>query len=325
MATMTETSETTDTQKRFHQFHAEAHVLSGELQRPIQQKIEPHVPVALKDERGGHLIRFTEDVSIEGLITFKSGHSRVSGSRSLKHHGWVTLSTAILEGLNVFEIITADRLVAQVSTEHPYENGHVPHVTFLGTKFENLRIGGFPLKLTLHLAVCGKKPEGDKSYLEDPKFLSGVREQAASIAHAEFLPEKVKDEYDKRLTEIDRLNHRNGGRKGHDEHIKVTCSLVKSIDIDEIPIPGLRTVGNVLFIPDFGAVSLAEVEVGIEPPGDSASKQGRHGREASASSNNGKRQPSNYFALKMLNMELGCVGTGNVTAASTKSNGNTYP
>jgi len=318
MATMTETPETTAKQKKTHQFHAEAHVLSGHLQRPIEQKIEPHTPVALKDERGGHLTRFTEDVSIEGLIAFKSGHTRVSGSKSLKHHGWVTLSTSILEGLNVFEIITADRLVAQVSTEHPYENGHVPHVTFLGTKFENLQLGGFPLKLTLNFGVCGKKPEGDKSYLENSRFLSDIRKQVASIAGAGFLPEKVKDEYDKRLTDIDKLI-RNGGREGKHERVKVTCSLVQSIDIDNIPIPGLKTVGNVLMIPDFGTVALGEVEVGIEPA-KSPGEFPRHELEASRSLNE-----SNYFTLKMLNMELGCVGHGTVSAATTTVNGGTRP
>src|SRR5258708_39335682 len=110
MATMTETPETTSNQKNeppSHEFHAEAHVLSGHLQRPIEQKIEDHAPVSLKGRRSGHLTRETEDVSIEGLVTFERGHTRVSGSKSLKPgHGWVTLSTSILDGLHVIEIVT---------------------------------------------------------------------------------------------------------------------------------------------------------------------------------------------------------------------------
>src|SRR3981189_1970561 len=128
MATMTETPETTAKQKKSHEFHAEAHVLSGHLQRPIEQKIEQHAPVELKGRRSGHLTRFSQDVSIEGLISFKTGLTRVSGSKSTKHHGWVTLSTSIMEGLNVFEIITADRLGGQGLTEHPFENGPGPDV-----------------------------------------------------------------------------------------------------------------------------------------------------------------------------------------------------
>jgi hypothetical protein len=324
MATMTGTPSTTAKVRPSHEFHAEAHALSGDLQRPIEQKIEPHVPVALKDERGGHLTRFTEDVSIEGLITFKTGHTRVSGSKSLKHHGWVTLSTSVLEGLNVFEVITADRVVAQVSTEHPYENGHVPHVTFLGTKFENLQVGGFPLKLNLNLGVCGEKPKGDKPYLKDLTFLSDIRKQVASIAKAGFLPERVQKQYDERLTEIDKLIERNGAWKANGERMKVTCSLVESIDIKGIRIPGLETVGNVLVIPHFGAVSLGEVEVGIDPTKHSNGFR-RHELGAGSSSSNGSSKSSNYFELKMLNMELGCVGHGNVSASTVKSNGHTYP
>jgi hypothetical protein len=311
--------------RRAHEFHAEAHVLSGELQRPIQQKIEPHVPVLLRDERGGHLTRLTEDVSIEGLVTFETGHTRVSGSKSLKHHGWVTLSTSILEGLNVFEIITADRVVAQVSTEHPYVDGHVPHVTFLGTKFENLQVGGFPIRINLNLDVCGRKPKGDKSYLTNSTFLKDVEKQTTSIAKASFLPETLRKRYDDRLAEIEAILASKGEIEPHEgTPVKTTCSLIESIDIKGVPIPGLETVGNLLVIPNFGAVALAEVEVGAEEtkPNNGFKRQAP---EPKGLSNNGNSRLSNYFQLQMLNMELGCVGHGSISANTVKSNGNTYP
>src|SRR2546423_176609 len=101
-----------------HDYHAEAHVLSGELQQPVKQPIQQHALVVLKDRRGGHFTQTEEDFSLEGLITFKSGRTRVSGSPSLKpSKGWVTLSSSILEGMNIFEVITADRVVGQVSTD----------------------------------------------------------------------------------------------------------------------------------------------------------------------------------------------------------------
>ncbi len=300
MATMTETPGTTTKQQTSHEFHAEAHVLSGHLQRPIEQKIEQHAPVALKGRRSGHLTRFTEDVRIEGLISFKSGLTRVSGSTSLKHHGWVTLSTSILEGLNVFEVITADRMVSQVSTEHPLENGHFPHVTFLGTQFNNLRVSGFPVTLKLNFGICGKKPEGDRSYLRDVDFLKSVRKQTESIAKADGLPKDVKDQYDGRLAQINELI--GGGNGGHEP--TVICSIVESIG--EIPIPGIRSFGHVLVIPDFGTVSLGEIEVGekkYDPTG----------------------KPSNYFELTTIKMQLGCVGTGTVVAGTAAANGTHHP
>lgn len=324
MATMTEPLEKPANSKirRGHEFHAEAHALSGELQRPIKQKIEPHVPVLLKDERGGHLTRFTEDASIEGLITFRTAHTRVSGSKSLKHHGWVTLSTSVMEGLNFFEIITADRVVAQISTEHPYENGHVPHVTFLGTKFQNLQVGGYLIRPKLKLDVCGEKPKDDRSYLTSSAFLSDVEKQVSKIAKAGFLPDAVRKLYDERLGEIEAVLESKGQWDPKRERIKVTCSLVESVDIRDVPIPGLETVGNVIFVPHFGAVALGEIEVGVEKTEPS---NGFKRAEPEAFLDNGNSRLSNYFELKMMNMNLGCVGHGVVSANTVKSNGHTYP
>lgn len=303
MATMTEIPEEVDKQSRSHDYHAEAHVLSGHLQRPIEQKIERHAPVTLKDRRGGHLTRFAEEVSIEGLITFAKGHTRVSGARSLKHNGWITLSTSVVEGLNVFEIITADRVVSQISTNHAYENGHVPHVTFLGTQFRNLQVSGLPVTLTLNFGICGERPGNDRSYLRDRKFLDAVKEQNERIAKADGLPKDLKEKYDKELAHIQKLI----STCDMDDTIcrePITCSLVESIG--EIPIPGVQVFGNVIVIPDFGAVALGEIEVGEKMSEKS-------------------QRPDPYFELTGINMRLGCVGHGTATAATVAANGHNHP
>lgn len=303
--------------KYSHQFHAEAHVLTGELRSPIEQRIEKHARVALKNERGGHLTRFLEDVSIEGLVSFRTGHTRVSGGESLKHKAWVTLSTSVMEGLNVFEILTADRVVSQVSTEHPYEHGHVPRVTFLGTQFVNVQVCGFPITFTLDLDVCGEKPENDQPYLTDKTFLRETRKKIENIATCGFLPEKVQEQYDERLREIDRLLKGQGGSK-------VTCSLVESIKVEhDNQIPGLKTIENVLVIRDFGAVSFGEVEVGIEPA--TAANDFRRPQQDPHNGQPRHSSMSNYFEVTMLNLELGCVGSGTVKAGQSKTNGQTNP
>jgi hypothetical protein len=300
---MTDTSKADGAVVRSHDYHAEAHVLSGELQRPVEQKIEQHAPVSLKGARGGHLTRLAEEVSIEGLISFAKGKTRVSGSRNLKNNGWVTLSTSTLAGLNVFEVITADRLVSQVSTDHPYENGHVPQVTFLGTQFNDLRVSGFPVTLTLDFGICGRKPDADRSYLEDPTFLNGAKEQTQRIAKAAGLPKELKDQYDERLTRInDLIRNCNNGKQSRREPI--TCSLVQSIG--EIPIPGVQSFGHVLVIPEFGMVALGEIEVGemIDEPSERLSV---------------------YFELTCIKMRMGCVGHGTLAAGVSRGNGNTAP
>jgi|SRR5580704_15470469 hypothetical protein len=319
--------ETNPVPESFHIYHAEAHVLSGHLEHPIKQPIGEHGRVVLeKTRREGHITEAVGETTLEGLVSFKAGHSRVSGSQ-LKdkkdlwgndHSGWVTLSTSVIEGLNVFEVITADRMVAQVSTEHALIDGHVPKVTFLGTRFENLRVGGYPVEVELDLGICGKRPEGDRPYLQDLGFLDRVQRQLDNIADAKGLPESLEKQYDAKIAHIDTLKKlANGGAKAaRNGDSKLQCSLVKSIG--PIPIPGVLTFGNVIFIPDFGTVSLAEVEVGLEPGYGGFSDVPQAGSPP-------ETKDSNYFALSMLNMRLGCVGTGSLVVATTKTNGQSYP
>src|SRR5258708_1065705 len=299
-----------------HDYHAEAHVLSGHLQLPVKQPIQHHALVVLKDRRGGHFTQSAEDFSLEGLITFKSGRTRVSGSPSLKPgRGWVTLSTSMLEGINVFEVITADRVVGQVSTDHHRDYGHVPHVTFLGTHFENFRIGGYPVEIELDLNICGAKPDADKPYKADADFMARVAKQCASIANNPSVPDAVRAQYLEELAYIGRLEKRcnesgsaenaenfGNGERQNDPPIK--CSLVKSFG--KLP-PGVTAFGNVLQIPGFGTVSVAEVEVGTQI----------HDSEP--------KNDSNYFTLKMVNMEVGCIGDGTVEAGTVTTNGRTRP
>lgn len=322
MATMTEPLAGTSAAKSYHEYHAEAHVLSGRLERPIDQMIEPHAPVLLKGRRGGHLTRAAQDITIEGLITFKKGSTRVSGSVSRKNHGWVTLSTSIVEGLNVFEVITADRVVSQVSTEHPPKQGHVPRVTFLGSQFDNLRVSGFPVALTLDYGACGMKPEKDVSYLRDSAFLesaySRTNRVADRLAKIADLPAGLDTEFAGRLDVIKKLMA-DCTRTGEvDPDAKVICSLVQSIDVQlgKSTIPGLQAIENVILVPDFGWVALGEIEVGTEA---------YEPTPYSTSDGPPTKSYSNYFHLKMVDMHLGCVGHGTATAGSAKSNGQSYP
>lgn len=335
MATGTKTPEPSQTtskqqnQMSIHYYHAEAHVLSGQLDHPIKQPIPRHAEVVLKNNRRDHVTESVAETSLEGLISFKSGQSRVSGVKIDKrknwdtdHSGWVTLSTSVIEGLNVFEVITADRIVSQVSTEHPFENGHVPRVTFLGSQFKNLQVSGFPVPVTLDPSFCGEKPDGDLPYLKKLAFLEKVRAQTEEVLEGMAkekeieLPKDLKSEYAGRLADVETLIAECNTPEKVSVGRKVKCSLVKNIG--KIPIPGVKAYGNVLMIPNFGWVALAEVEVGIELAENPPYAKSGNGKSSS-------RKDSNYFDLKMLDMHLGCVGGGKVVAGNTKTNGTTYP
>lgn len=321
--------------ERYHIYHAEAYILKGELTQPVQQPIEEYGRVVLEHTRREGL--FTQSVgetNIEGLISFKRGHTRVAGAFVHQktdvfgndHAGWVTLSTAALEGYNVEDIVTADRVVAQLSTQHPMVNGHVPRVNFLGTRFENLRIGGYPVEVELDLTFCGPKPAGDRSYLQDGGFLDSVHGQLDGIVETAGLPESLEKKYRAEITYIDDLKRRakddanswpNSGENGYP---KLRCSLVKKITLP-VEIPGVRTFGNAIFIRDFGTVYLGELEVGIKSGDSDAVDHPRWKGDGSQT----PPSHSNYFKLNMLDMVLGCPGTGKTSGAGVTGNGQTQP
>jgi hypothetical protein len=224
--------------KRVHHYHAEATALHARLHHPLKQRITPQGFVKLTDD-GGYRSRHAKNYRARGVISFKSSYTHVAGHKSLKdRHGWVTLVTSAIEGLNVLEVVTADRVVGQIATEHPL-GGHIPSVTFLGTRFENLRIAGEPVDLELDLNICGAPPAGDQPYLTDPDFLERV-------GFTKTFPE-LPDEWEKYI------RNRFRGKK---PAAAVECSLVRKLKAGS-----WKTTGNQIEVPDFGKVHLGELRV----------------------------------------------------------------
>jgi hypothetical protein len=329
-----------DTSKKedhFHQFHAEGNALKGAVRAPIKQDIETQIPVELNDRRGGHLTRTVSNVSIEGLVSIKRAETRVSGS--MIKGKYVTLATTIVEGLKVFEVLTVDRVISQVSTSHAVENGHVPKVTFLGSNFENLQVCGIPVKITYNFGVC-PAPQNNETYLANKAFVRATRDWTETILNKDGLFGNARAENEHRNVKVSEvlsvIQADDYQKLKSDEKVatlrtlfpddrpRITCSLVKSIDIAKIreQLPRVETVGHVLIIPDFGVVSLGEIEVGLEQP-----KPPRYSVPGvqNGSSSKSSKELSNYFELTMLNMELGCIADASMKSAQSKNNGTTSP
>jgi hypothetical protein len=211
-----------------------------------------------------------------------------------------------LEGFNVFETLTTDRLVTQISTDHPYENGHIPLVTFLGTHFGDLRVSGFRVPVTFNLGICGPKPAGDRSYLRDIGFLTRVKVQTQSIANAKGLPKEIKARYIQRLEHVDELI-RIKDENDAVNRPEIICSLVQEIDISKVDRGlGVQAFGHVLLVPEFGAVELGEITVGEK----------RY---------EGTERPCVYFEVTSMKIKLGCAGTGTQDAGTVTANGHSHP
>src|SRR5258708_34293773 len=141
--------------KRAFPYHASAHALSAQFPRPIQPLIEVQAATALPTI-GGHGNARVDDFRLNHLVSFKAGYTHVSGSEHREGDKvfHTTLVTATLEGMNFLDVVTADRLVARIASYHVYEDEQ-SHYSFVETKFDNLRIVGFPSERERNKTLSG--------------------------------------------------------------------------------------------------------------------------------------------------------------------------
>jgi len=314
-----------------HYFHAEAHALAGKLSLPFDQEIKKQAFVKLEgsladltdEERAqrNYFSQHAKNFRLEGIISYSAAHTQVTGHASKKHEGAsVTLATSVVEDLNVLNVVTADRVVAQISTTH-FPDEQTPAVTFLGTHFENLRIARHRAEPYLKLDMASERPAGNDALHVD----QGTAFMKAVEAQYQRLRESLKGLGDgrkaMRLTDDDGsvlekyhkfdLNYADikkqadAAKANGSKWDGVTCSLVENVEIKDIsvkaadgkpiqiPPPG-KSFGHVIHIPDFGNIFLAELTVN-----------------------------HNSFHLTMIRLELGCLADGAVSIVTCNVNGGT--
>lgn len=283
---------------RVHYFHADASAAGGYFQLPIDRNLPPQAPMSLSPS-GGYGFARSENFRLEGVLSYKSAYTQVAGHLSNKpDHGWVTLVTSVIEGLNVLDVITADRLSAQISTEHPLE-GNNPKVNFLGTAFENLKVAGCPIDITLDFDICDQGNGSGypkQSCLSDEQFRRRVAAQYQDMTDADALPDWVADrgipDWIKERYKWDATKATSNGSILCSIVKKAECSIVKKA---EGQFPG-RPFGNVFEVPGFGRVFLGELLVDCKS-----------------------------YQLTMVRLEMGCSGEGSASFVTAKANGGTIP
>jgi len=269
-----------------HEYYAQANVLKADISDPIQEEVKPQAYVQLS-KSGGYQFRQADPFRLEGIVSYESGYTQVAGHPSTKLAGFTTLATSVIEGLNVLDVVTADRVVAQLSTVHPvYGSGQVPTVTFLGTRFDNLRIAGHKIDVDRNLDILGPQPVDDESYFDNRGVLDRIAQQYDRIATAMHLPEWASKEYPR-------------GRPVTNGNRTLECSLVNGVE----GCPG-TSFGHVIDLPHFGKIFLGELKV-ERTPGDPS--KGIY--------------DSYKFLLTMIRIKMGCIATGSTEAAAAKSNG----
>src|SRR5215469_2626590 len=310
-------------------FHSEAHALAGKLKLPFEEEIKRQAFVKLEgsladlpaDERAqrNYFSQHAKNFRLEGIVSYAAAHTQVSGHDSEKHAGAsVTLATSVVEDLNVLNVVTADRVVAQISTTH-FPGEYCPHITFLGTHFENLRIARHRAEPYLKLDLAGARAEG-KDALPVNKgtgLMNAIEAQykrleqtIGTLADEEREKMRLRDtdaalgkKYYGFTVDYSKIQDQAQKAKKDDDWDGITCSLVEHVEIKDISVkaadgqsiqipPPARAFGHVIHIPDFGNIFLAELTV-------------KH----------------NSYNLTMIRLEMGCLASGSASVANANVNG----
>ena len=130
---------------------------------------------------GGHVANRTEEFNFEAVVSCRSAYTRISGKQEGQDGSWWTLVTSVVEGLNILDVVTADRVVAQISVEHPADGGF-PRISFTGSRFERLQVGGCDLSPVPNpsLMAHGKGAEARLSTVSLGRFFRRLLSQQAA-------------------------------------------------------------------------------------------------------------------------------------------------
>lgn len=225
-------------------YNAQAAALGGSIRRPVQRVIDVQAASSLPAV-GGQQTNRTGRYEIPGVLSIESAYTQVSGSFDKNGNAYNTQATAVVEGLRVQEVVTADRIVAQYASVYKV-GAEEPEIRPLGSQFVNLRINGVlvdpKLDVDLHSKHCtfgGLR----KQYTEDADLRARMDRVNLWKIDPAVLPDQLRH-----------LPFAQRGACDYPESGVVACSLLA----EELSIPGAKTMGHMIYIEGFGRIYVAE-------------------------------------------------------------------
>ena len=208
-------------------YHGGAVAASGYITLPFQESMPIQASASLP-VTGGHGSAVAHKFSHRDYFSFDRAETHVVGSFSEKDGAHGTLATTTIDGVNILNVVTCDRIVARVTSKHPGD-GAEPSFVPLGSRFENLRIAGHRIDVELATDLFSEHHTWTK-LTEAHRSKKEVREDLERLA----------------LHKIEKLG--DGGQM-------IACSLARNLD--KLP-GGLTRNGHGIYVPHFGTVYLGE-------------------------------------------------------------------
>jgi len=238
-------------QKSFYSFRADANALGGVLDEPLRKIVPTVAPVSLPAAGGFATVR-SGAFNLDDIVSCSSAYTLVTGRENNEDGSISTLATAVIEGLNILEVVTAERIVAQITVTIPRGNGP-RNISLGGTRFEGLRLAGRDSRPILNSTL--QQPDAGAGTDESPLTWRDIRR--AGREQAERLINRFKDDGDENAYQWAVNRHgwmASEPQQGDGGH--VLCSLVDGFEAGE-----RSSRGHIVDIPGFGRIILGELLV----------------------------------------------------------------
>jgi hypothetical protein len=278
--------------ERVFLYHAHGYALGGRIEQPVQKELDSHAATTLAIV-GGYATSNSGPYNLDKLISYESAHTIISGIRNEEAEHSTSVDT-VIQGLNILDVITADKVVGRLSSKH--EDGKPAKIIPLGSGFENLRIAGVPVDVEMANDLFSHHPthEDLRGHFQGK---CGANDPCAAFKPANpgryewghppgAMPEKLRKQM---IVPVDTGWKESGGQ--------LHCSIVHQVkeagsSSTKVTIP----YGSAICIPQVGRLYLGE----LSSDGDT------------------KR-------LTMLRLELGSPVVGSLAAAAPETNGRWFP
>jgi hypothetical protein len=133
-------------------FRAAASAVGGFFTRPVHEPLKVQAASFLP-RVGGYGSARVENFRFHEFVSFKAAYTQVIGTEfGGKASGRTSLSAAVVEGLNILDMVTADRVVGRLASESSLDAKPSDELSWLplGCYFVNLRIAGIPVDVRTH-------------------------------------------------------------------------------------------------------------------------------------------------------------------------------
>jgi hypothetical protein len=191
-------------------------------------------------------------------VSFKEAYSEVGGSYDDCHETYTTHAWSVLEGVNIADMLTADRVVSRLAIYYPAHGKDEPSFDITGSYFENLRIAGHKVEVRLDTKLhhdhdtYGKLAKAHQEKTSDPLLLGkGL--------------EKLND------SELEDLENTYHALTGMSEIVKqwdgtrpADCGMYRLSVANQITFDWdseVKAFGSIICIPKFGVIRLGEMVV----------------------------------------------------------------